>query len=807
MMFVSVSCFAQINTDILEEMRTSPDPFDKSRISYYINSAQLNPYDFEGQYQRGLLNMENGFYEEAIANFRHLIIPQPDIVGAEKEMPDPYFYIGLCKTLMMEYDSAMFYLNKAININPAYAAAYGGRGGLYLISGEYSEALSDFERAFMYDAQDPKAMYNIGYTYFLKGDYEAARSHIRKAIRKFPDFHLNQLLLGLIYMYESEPQKAIKYFTESIALYPNNTLAYFNRGLIKIGRGLVHGDMTYMAEGKADMDMVIKVDSTFVEAYQVKFLLGMVFNDLYSMIENDYLVLKYSFLRYKYQEIKTSKDLEKYYLLGSILKNTSLPDEERKLGEEYFEADYGDMEMPIMPLIEYSRQVPNSMFIKRLIAYYFYDIQDTDQAESALFSVLLMDSSLLHLKSTLAEIYMEQEMEKQALDIFEQILDADSSNGSFYYQAGNAYYKANEIESAYKYYSRTIELLPHYMNAYMRRAKICLMEGRLKEALKDFSFVHQLDPDNVYAWYMSGNIYNTMEKPDSALIMLDVAKELTPDYGYIYAEMADSYLALNKPELVEELFNQFIEANDRSSYSYVVAGQYFLSNLDSLDKAEKYFNLALKINPESAVANNAMGDFYCEKNANYIQAIEYYDKASWYNEKYYSPVKSAAWCSYKLEQYDNALEYCDLAIMIDSTGAYPHNLKGLIYQQLENNEMALKFFLQATEINNEYANAWGNAGWTSYLLGDYQKCIEYSEKAIELDDEAYYAMANIALTHLRLGEVERALEEYKDYHEKVSLVEDYDYSGAIKDLEDLIDKGIMVEEAQNILETFFAVEE
>ena len=808
LMLASLWCFAQINSEMLEDIRTTPDPFDKSRISYYINSERLNPYDFEGQYQRGLLNMENGLYEEAIAYFRKLIIPKPDIVGSVEEFPEPYFYIGLCKALMMEYDSAMYFYNEAINIKPTYAAAYNERGSIHLFDGNFDEALSDFERANLYDAQNANPMYNIGYTYFLMGDYKSARKHIKKASRKFPDFYLNQLLLGVIYMNENKPQKAIKSFSKSIEINPYNPWAYFNRGLLKVGKGITYFNMSHMFSAKEDMDLVTQIDSTFVEAYYVKFFLAMIFDEPRSMLENQFLALKYSFIRDNYRASASPQDLEKYYLLDNLLNNSSLTYKEKELGTDYFTASLIELDDYIQSIVKYSRQQPKSFFMKRLIAYHYLNTNDTDQKEAAVFSVLMMDSTLVHLKSVLADVYVEQGQHERGISLFEQLLAADSLNGYLNYKVGNAYFEIDDNEAAIRNYTRAVEIFPRYVNAYIQRAKVYYLEDQFDEALKDVSTAIFIDPENTYAWYFSGKIYNTIGQPDSALHMLNVAIEMAPYDRDICMETADSYLALNRPEMVDEVFEDYIDECGKTIHSYLFAGRYYLYETDFTDKAEEYFNRAMKIDPENAAANNAMGDFYSSsKKQDYQKAIEYYDQAMWYWAAYYSPAKNAGWCYYKLEDFDTAIEYLDLAMTIDSTMAYPSLLKGFIYQKMEDNETALRYFLQAAEINDEYASAWGNAGWTCYLLGDYEKCIEYSEKAIALDDEAYYAMANIALTHLRLGEMDLALEEYEKYHEKVSDLEDYDNSGAIKDLEDLIDEDIMVAEAQNILETFFAEEE
>ncbi len=99
MMLLALHASAQIDDKFLDDLREPPNPFTKSRIFDYINNENLNPDDYEGYYQRGILNIENGFYEEAIKYFRHIIIPQQDIVGGQAGFAETYFYIGVCESL------------------------------------------------------------------------------------------------------------------------------------------------------------------------------------------------------------------------------------------------------------------------------------------------------------------------------------------------------------------------------------------------------------------------------------------------------------------------------------------------------------------------------------------------------------------------------------------------------------------------------------------------------------------------------------------------------------------------------------
>jgi transglutaminase-like putative cysteine protease len=130
-----------------------------------------------------------------------------------------------------------------------------------------------------------------------------------------------------------------------------------------------------------------------------------------------------------------------------------------------------------------------------------------------------------------------------------------------------------------------------------------------------------------------------------------------------------------------------------------------------------------------------------------------------------------AYSYYNNKKYDRALVIYDLAMANDST----------------------------------CTGAIGNTGWIYYLKGNYNKCIEFSEKAIELDSTALYAHYNIALSYLCLGEIEKSKLKYQQTIELNEELGEKIHPGAIKDLEDLIQKNIRKAEAENILTELFEV--
>ncbi len=107
------------------------------------------------------------------------------LTGCAERTTD-YFYRGGAYYHKDEYDAAIFYLNKAIEINPKDANAYNSRGAAYFKKGEYDRAISNYTKALEINPEYAMAYNNRGNAYNNKGEYERAISDYTKAIEINP---------------------------------------------------------------------------------------------------------------------------------------------------------------------------------------------------------------------------------------------------------------------------------------------------------------------------------------------------------------------------------------------------------------------------------------------------------------------------------------------------------------------------------------------------------------------------------------------------------------------------------------------
>ena len=127
-----------------------------------------------------------------------------------------YLNSGLTKCQTSDYAGAIRDFNKAIELNPKLAGAYGGRGLAEYKLCDYKGAIKDLNKAIELNPKLAVSYHNRGNAKFKSGDYKGA----------------------------------IKDYDIHIALEPNNSIDYFNRGLSRSNLGDKKGALQDLKKAK-----------------------------------------------------------------------------------------------------------------------------------------------------------------------------------------------------------------------------------------------------------------------------------------------------------------------------------------------------------------------------------------------------------------------------------------------------------------------------------------------------------------------------------------------------------------------------
>jgi tetratricopeptide (TPR) repeat protein/tRNA A-37 threonylcarbamoyl transferase component Bud32 len=150
--------------------------------------------------------------------------------------------------------------DRALELDPNYAAAYTNRGTAYRELKEYQKAIADYDHALQLDPNLAQAYNNRGIAYRELKEYQKALVDYGHALVLDPNYAFAYNNRGNAYRDPKEYQKAIADYDSAIALDPNNAAAYTNRGT-------AYRDLKEYQKAIADYDSAIALDPNYVDTY------------------------------------------------------------------------------------------------------------------------------------------------------------------------------------------------------------------------------------------------------------------------------------------------------------------------------------------------------------------------------------------------------------------------------------------------------------------------------------------------------------------------------------------------------------
>ena len=158
------------------------------------------------------------------------------------------------------YDKAIEYFNKVLELNPNYAEIYFARGSIFDAKENYTSAIADYTKAIKLNRNYIEAYFNRADTYHKKKDYDNAIIDYTMAIYSDPNDEIFYFNRAEVYKDAKDYDKAIADYTVAIYLDSDYADAYKNRG-----------DSFYNKElydkAIADYDKAINLDSNNKESY------------------------------------------------------------------------------------------------------------------------------------------------------------------------------------------------------------------------------------------------------------------------------------------------------------------------------------------------------------------------------------------------------------------------------------------------------------------------------------------------------------------------------------------------------------
>lgn len=203
----------------------------------------------------------------------------------------------------------------------------------------------------------------------------------------------------------------------------------------------------------------------------------------------------------------------------------------------------------------------------------------------------------------LADICRHQGDPDQGVPLAEKAISFNPNVAAFHAALGSLYRGQDRFADAEASLRRADAMQPNNAEVLSELGTVLLQQHRLEEAHEYFKLALTLSPELTQAIYNIGITYRQQNALELALPFFEKAAMLQPDSSVGQLELAEVYLALNRPEEAKESYRKaflgnvrVLEPADRVAKAYFQFGD-LLQNEEKYDLAIAQYREAISLGP------------------------------------------------------------------------------------------------------------------------------------------------------------------------------------------------------------------
>jgi len=148
----------------------------------FLKCLEVSPAFMEARNNLGMIYQEMGFLDKAEEEFKKVAA---DANYASKELA--YYNLARLYSLRLSWETALFYVDKAIQTNARYHLGYALRGYILENQGKLNEAIEAYEQAVKMVPGDVSFKFSLGAAHFKNGDWRQAEEILRDILLLITD--------------------------------------------------------------------------------------------------------------------------------------------------------------------------------------------------------------------------------------------------------------------------------------------------------------------------------------------------------------------------------------------------------------------------------------------------------------------------------------------------------------------------------------------------------------------------------------------------------------------------------------------
>ena len=211
------------------------------------NSAKAN-IDYAGYLMNTVYQDENFLrhgtvnefkYQTIITHFRRSLAIYPKNYQNYNDLGTVYMFMG------KNYDSAIYFLQKAIALDSSMQPAWVNLGMAYRDQKRYPKAIECYERILKINPNQIKAVFALADVYNDMGDFKRAVAMNEEMMKRYPNLEMPYVNIGNYYMLKTDTATAVSYWEKAAAINPSYELCVQLNTLYLLKQDQVKADYYY----------------------------------------------------------------------------------------------------------------------------------------------------------------------------------------------------------------------------------------------------------------------------------------------------------------------------------------------------------------------------------------------------------------------------------------------------------------------------------------------------------------------------------------------------------------------------------
>ena len=318
------------------------------------------------------------------------------------------------------------------------------------------------------------------------------------------------------------------------------------------------------------------------------------------------------------------------------------------------------------------------------LAFFEGNVAKLDSLEAAIavyINFLKNNSKSNDIRLELAKTYLQNKDLKNAKKHFEILSKSPVATADNHFTLALLALEAEDLSLADKYFHKSLE--KGYANPfqiYMYMAQIQDQKSLPEIAI---SWLEKIDhgPGFMDAKIYQAQIINKYYGLDRAFSFMEKFQNMDREEKLKFLQLKTSFLFTNKEYLKAIKLMNKEEINFKDSAEFYFDLALLNEKLKNFDTMERSLKKAISMKPNYAIAYNALGYSYAERNINLEDAKKYVEIALSIEPNNHYILDSMAWVHYRLKNFDIAYEFVHKAFKIQQDPEIAAHFSEILWAQ------------------------------------------------------------------------------------------------------------------------------